>query len=107
MSHADRGARRSVSGARRPDSGAHRSRPPPPPNHQRSTDHWVTNLMSSTRSSTVHVPVPAAEVACHDSPTICVRVGIDEPEGLLNAEKGTVIVVGVAGGAAAIAYVGR
>ena len=65
------------------------------------------NLMSSMRSSTVQVPVPPDEFACHCSPTICVRVAIAELAGLLNPENRAVIVIGVAGGAAAIAYAGN
>ena len=49
--------------------------------------YCVMNLMSSMRSSTVQVPVPPDELACHCSPTICVRVGIVEPAGLLNPEN--------------------
>jgi hypothetical protein len=63
--------------------------------------------MSSMRSSTEQVPVPPDELTCHDNPTICVRVEVVELEGLLKPENRAVIVVGVAVGAAAIAYVGQ
>jgi hypothetical protein len=63
------------------------------------------NLMSSMRSSTVHVPVPPDELLCHCNPTICVRVGIAEPP--VNIANGAMYVVGVAGGAVAIANAGN
>jgi len=46
--------------------------------------------MLSRRSSTVQVPVPLDEFACHWIPTTCLSAAIVELEGLLKAVKASV-----------------